>query len=260
MTDEGPMDWYDVREMGIEGQGWQDTEGVFDRLPAKAKGVVREPVWERSRCPAGICAHFETDATEIHAKWTLEEEELATASMPASGKSGIDLYATDASGKWRWVVCFPPAAREAAAAVGGLAPGQRRYRLYLPLRNPVREALVGVPKGAGFAPVPARPDKPIVYYGTSIVHGASASRPGMCHAALLGRRLDRPLINLGFGGNGKMEPEVADLLAEVDPCLYIVDCLPNMTADLVAERAAPLDLSHRTVDIVALLLLAAIIT
>ena len=240
MTDEAPMDWYDVREMGIEGKGWQDTESFFERLPAKARGLVREPVWERSRCPAGLCAHFETDATEIHARWTLEEEELGTASMPASGKSGLDLYATDAAGKWRWVACFAPGARDAEASIGGLAAGKRRYRLYLPLRNPLREARIGVPRVAGFAPVPARPEKPIVYYGTSIVHGASASRPGMCHAAILGRRLDRPMINLGFSGNGKMEPEVADLLAELDPCMYIVDCLPNMTADLVAERAAPL--------------------
>ena len=240
MTDEKPMDWHDVRTMGVEGKGWQDTEGFYERLPAKARGVVREPVWERSRCPAGICAHFETEATEIRVRWTLEEEELGTASMAASGRSGLDLYATDATGRWRWVVCFAPAARQAAAAVGGLAPGKRQYRLYLPLRNPLREAWIGVPKGAAFAPVAARSDKPIVYYGTSIVHGHSASRPGMCHAAILGRRLDRPLINLGFGGNGRMEPEVADLLAELDPCLYLVDCLPNMTADLVAERAASL--------------------
>jgi hypothetical protein len=226
--------------MGIEGKGWQDTEVFYERLPAKAKGVVPDPVWERSRCPAGICAHFETDAAEIHAKWTLEGEELATASMPASGRSGLDLYAVDDAGRWRWVVNFPPVAGEATGSVSGLAPGKRTYRLYLPLRNPVLEAWIGVPKGAAFAAVPARTDKPIVYYGTSIVHGASASRPGMCHAAILGRRLGRPLINLGFGGNGRMEPEVGELLAELDPCLYIVDCLPNMTDDLVTERAEPL--------------------
>ena len=28
----------------------------------------------------------------------------------------------------------------------------------------------------------------------------------------------------------------ADLVAEVDACLYLIDCLPNMDADLVAER------------------------
>ncbi|MCB1092456.1 MAG: hypothetical protein KDL87_13045, partial [Verrucomicrobiae bacterium] len=54
------------------------------------------------------------------------------------------------------------------------------------------------------------------------------------------RRLDRPVINLGFSGNGKMEPEVGALLAELDPAVYVIDCLPNMVAAEVAERAEPL--------------------
>jgi hypothetical protein len=54
------------------------------------------------------------------------------------------------------------------------------------------------------------------------------------------RWLDRPMLNLGFSGNGKMEPEIAHLLAELDPALYVVDCLPNMDAAQVEERAEPL--------------------
>jgi hypothetical protein len=62
----------------------------------------------------------------------------------------------------------------------------------------------------------------------------------MCHPAILGRRLDRPVINLGFSGNGIMEPEVAALLAELDPAVYVIDCLPNMDAKGITERAAAL--------------------
>ena len=61
----------------------------------------------------------------------------------------------------------------------------------------------------------------------------------MAHAAILGRRLDRPVINLGFSGNGKMEPELAGLLAELDPAAYVLDCLPNMTAAEVEARVEP---------------------
>ena len=39
--------WYDIRTLGVEGQGWADTEKPFDRLPARAKASVREPVWQR---------------------------------------------------------------------------------------------------------------------------------------------------------------------------------------------------------------------
>lgn len=71
---------------------------------------------------------------------------------------------------------------------------------------------VGIPKGSILAKGPVRPpekQKPVVFYGTSITQGGCASRPGMVHTALLGRRLDRPVINLGFSGNGKMDPELA---------------------------------------------------
>src|SRR5205823_4863904 len=76
----------------------------------------------------------------------------------------------------------------------------------------------------------------IVFYGTSIVHGGCASRPGMSYPAILGRRLDRPFINLGFSGNGKMEPEIAALLASLDPAAYVLDALPNMTEPEIVER------------------------
>jgi len=61
----------------------------------------------------------------------------------------------------------------------------------------------------------------------------------MVHTAILGRRFERPVINLGFSGNGRMEPEVATLLAEIDAAVYVIDCLPNITAADVAARTRP---------------------
>lgn len=37
--------WLDVRDLGVEGRGWTNTESYFDRLPASAKGKVPESVW-----------------------------------------------------------------------------------------------------------------------------------------------------------------------------------------------------------------------
>jgi lysophospholipase L1-like esterase len=62
----------------------------------------------------------------------------------------------------------------------------------------------------------------------------------MAFPAILGRRLRRPVLNLGFSGNGRMEPEVGALLAELDPRVYVIDCLPNMNEETVTERAVPL--------------------
>jgi lysophospholipase L1-like esterase len=127
-----------------------------------------------------------------------------------------------------------------ATLADGLLPGRRAYMIYLPLYNGVESLEIGVPEGASFQPIAPRSQKPIVYYGTSIAHGACASRPGMSFSAILGRWFDRPVLNLGFSGNGRMEAEVADLLAELDPCVFVIDCLPNMEANAIAERTEPL--------------------
>jgi hypothetical protein len=161
--------------------------------------------------------------------------------MPATGVSGLDLYVKDPQGKWRWLaVGQPKAASNTSKLVSGLPAAQREYLLYLPLYNGVSAVEISVPAAhkVSKAPVYANP-KPIVFYGTSITQGGCASRPGMVHTAILGRWLQQPVLNLGFSGNGRMEQELADLLAELDPAIYVLDCLPNMSAKEVAERVEP---------------------
>lgn len=237
------LTWHDVTEWGVEGKGWpeSETEEYFDRLPGRAKGVVRDAVWNLSRHSAGMLARFRTDATEIWVDYQVTSSRLAMAHMPATGVSGIDLYATDDSGAWRWLAVTKPAAQiTRTKLVSGIIPGPRDFTAYLPLYNGTQYLRFGVPAGASFEPIAPRDENPIVFYGTSITHGACASRPGMPHPAILGRRLKRPVINLGFSGNGRMEEEVGQFLCELDPLLYVIDCLPNMRGPEVQHRAAPL--------------------
>jgi hypothetical protein len=235
--------WYDVALLGIEGQGWTDTEAKFDRLPAKAEGVVRGAVWGLSHDSAGMAVHFKTDAMTIQARWSLTASGLAMPHMPATGVSGVDLYVKTEAGKWRWLANGRPTKfpENRATLAQGIPSGQREYLLYLPLYNGVTSVEIGIEKSNYLERV-SRPAgvKPIVFYGTSITQGGCASRPGMVHTAILGRRLDHPVINLGFSGNGKMEQEVADLLSELDVAVYVIDCLPNMNAEEVATRTEPL--------------------
>ena len=91
-TEKDGVRWYDIRQLGVEGQGWTDTMAPYDRLPGRAKGVVRDAVWNLSRDSAGQCVRFKTSAGKIHARWTLTKENLAMPHMPATGVSGVDLY------------------------------------------------------------------------------------------------------------------------------------------------------------------------
>jgi hypothetical protein len=239
----GSLLWYDIRALGIEGQGWTDIKAPYDRLPAKAEGKVPPAVWNLSRQSAGLCVRFDTDATALSARWSLTSPRLAMEHMPATGVSGLDLYVRTDDGRWRWLAIGIPSKQTTTAALFKDLPGVRRhYLLYLPLYNGVSSVELGVPKESKiYHADPRVPEKskPIIFYGTSITQGGCASRPGMVHTAILGRWLDRPVINLGFSGNGRMEPALGELLAELDPAVYVLDCLPNLRAKEVSERVDP---------------------
>lgn len=234
--------WHDTTEWGVEGRILPEVERQrwFDRLPSNAEGKVTKAVWNLSRHSSGMMVRFRTDATAIHVHYKLLNSRLAMSHMPATGVSGIDLYARNKEGHWRWVQVTRPTQQELKVKlVSGLAPGMREFAAYLPLYNGVEFLSIGVAHGCQFESLAPR-EKPIVFYGTSITHGACASRPGMVHTAILGRRFDMPVVNLGFSGNGRMHLEVADYLAEIDAAAYVVDCLPNMNAKMVEERCLPL--------------------
>ncbi|MBI3882423.1 MAG: SGNH/GDSL hydrolase family protein [Verrucomicrobia bacterium] len=235
--------WFDIRQLGVEGQGWDDTKAPYDRLPAKAEAKVRGAVWGLSRNSAGMHVRFTTDATTIQARWAVTSSNLAMPHMAATGVSGLDLYVKTEKGQWHWLAVAKPVKQtNSVQLVTGLPPGTREFLLYLPLYNGTHSVEVGIPEGTTLAKAgPWGPGKrkPILFYGTSILHGACASRPGMVHSAILGRRFNFPTINFGFSGNGKMEPELAELFAELDPSVYVLDCLPNMDAKEVTERVEP---------------------
>jgi lysophospholipase L1-like esterase len=160
--------------------------------------------------------------------------------MPATGVSGVDLYAVDKNGGWQWCGGRYSFGDTITYRFNSLKHDYvREYHLYLPLYNNVKWLEIGVPDSTELTPLPLRPGRPVVVYGTSIAQGACASRPGRAWTAILGRRLHRSVINLGFSGNGRLEGEVVSLLAELDPAIYVIDCLPNMTRfpyDTVRER------------------------
>jgi len=237
------VEWHDATTWGVEGRGWvkEERKRWFDRLPAKAEGKVTSNVWNLSRDSAGMMVRFQTDATAIYARYKLSKTLLGMPHMPATGVSGLDLYARDEKGQWKWVMVTKPAAQLVETKViDGLAPGLREWAGYLPLYNGVESLEIGVPKGAKFEGLAPRTAKPIIFYGTSITHGACASRPGMVHTAILGRRFDRPVMNLGFSGNGKMDAAVGELLCAEDAAAYVIDCLPNMGPAEVAAKCEPL--------------------
>ncbi|WEK18018.1 MAG: SGNH/GDSL hydrolase family protein [Candidatus Pedobacter colombiensis] len=216
----------------VAGQGWHSgLQSYYDRLPAKAASSVRKEVWNLSKNSAGLNLRFKSDAPEITIKYAVSGY-MRMDHMPATGVSGVDLYAQDAKGKWLWAggkYTFGDTVVYKYTNLNTTDKVARDYTLYLPLYNTVKWMEISVPEQSVFTPLPVSTEKPIVVYGTSIAQGGCASRAGLAWTSILSRRLNRPLVNLAFSGNGRLEKEVFELLPEIDASLYILDCLPNLT-------------------------------
>lgn len=214
----------------IQGRGWQqDMAHNYDRLPAKAEAQVNNQLWQLSQNSAGLYIEFKTNAAAIIVQYQVKGA-LAMPHMPATGVSGVDLYARDKDGQWQWARARLNFADTITFRFEDLAlsADAEEFRLYLPLYNSIAWMKIGVAEERSFQFLPKPQEKPIVLYGTSIMQGAHASRPGMAWTNILGRQLDRHLINLGFSGNGLLELPLLNLMNEQDAQLYVLDCLPNL--------------------------------
>ncbi|MBM1107541.1 SGNH/GDSL hydrolase family protein [Aurantibacter crassamenti] len=235
----------------IEGQAWpNEVETPYDRLPARAEKTVRKAVWNLSKHSAGLKIRFRSNAEEIIVRYKVRQKK-AMDHMPATGVSGVDLYAITSDGATLWANGKREFSDTITYRFGGLQPNDRyhelgrEYRLDLPLYNSVEWMEIGVPTNTRFEALPVRKEKPIVVYGTSIAHGACASRPGMAWTSILGRNLDRPVLNLAFSGNGRLEKELIDLLVEIEAKIYILDCLPNLTRE---KQFSDIEIENRIIN------------
>ncbi|MBS1918782.1 MAG: SGNH/GDSL hydrolase family protein [Bacteroidetes bacterium] len=220
----------------IEGQAWPETgKNIYNRLPAKVELLVRKEVWELAKHTAGMYIKFRSNAKNIIVRYgTTNKANFAMQHMPATGVSGVDLYAIDHYGHWVWA----PGKRSFGDTItykflnmkvdSGFPNAEYEFRLFLPLYNGVTWMEIGIPEGNTFQAIPLSQEKPIVFYGTSILQGGCASRPGLAWTSIVERKLNCPVINLGFSGNGRLEPEIIDLINEIDAQLYVLDCIPNM--------------------------------
>ena len=230
-------EWRDARAFEVEGRGWERTATPFGRLPDTAESKVPKIAWDLSRDNPGVCVRFLTDAPSIEVRWSLLRGALAMPHMPATGVSGVDLYTRSGGGAWVFVGNGRPHAQEGNVGKFTFPAGEKTDHeclLYLPAYNGVKSLEISVPAGTRLEKALPRPEakrKPVVVYGTSIVQGGCASRPGMVWSAILGRMLDRPVINLGFSSSGNMESPVGEVLAEIDAAAFVIDCTWNMSDD-----------------------------
>lgn len=219
-----------------------DATVKYSRLPDALADTVRTELRDLGYNSAGIAVRFRTDASAIGARWK-SRNKFNMNHMTPTGIRGLDLYVLDSLGQWTTVSSARPVLGNhttTTMVITDMTPAQREYMLYLSLYDGVDSLYIGIDSTATLqqpmvdSPVASRP---IIMYGTSILQGGCATRPGMCHTNILQRMLNRQVMNLGFSGNAKLDPGIALLIAQVpNPGVIVLEPLPNLKTPELQQR------------------------
>jgi lysophospholipase L1-like esterase len=216
------------------------TETRYERLPATLRETTRPPVWDLGKNTAGLFLRFRSNSATIGLKWSLYQNRIMNH-MTSTGIKGFDLYCLE-NGEWIFVNAarpFTDATDNETTIVTNMNSDEKEFMLYFPLYDGVTSLEIGIDSTAFIAPPNVRlphAEKPVICYGTSILQGGCASRPGMAHTNILSRKTNREFINLGFSGNGQLDYEIAEIIAGREASVIIMDCVPNADVKQIREK------------------------
>lgn len=174
-------------------------------------------VYNLAHCPAGVRIRFKTTSPYIAIK--------SVCSCASVGYFSFDLYERKGD-TFKHIKNLAGNGNvsnfESFVNVGD--ESSKEFEIQLPILTCVNDVYIGLKSGS----VIERPseyyfNKPIVFYGSSITHGASSSRPGNAYTAIISRRLCAEYINLGFSGNAKGEVAMAEYIASLDMSAFVLD-------------------------------------
>jgi lysophospholipase L1-like esterase len=209
------MNWHTLADKDIEFQGlpWLSSNGSnLWRLPAATLGNLPEGVRRQAIFPAGARIRLATDSPSLS---------FRGCSVSGDSRQAVDIYV---EGAFLKSVGVNQPAESEIIIIEDLPRQFRDIELYLPYRHEIRVGAVGIDAHAQLRkPASYSKDLPFVLYGSSVAQGASAARAGMAYPSILGRMLNLDFVNLGFGGAGKAEPEVVELVASIGASCFLFD-------------------------------------
>lgn len=189
---------------------------------------------------SGISAKFETNSKLITVNVELDAPAYMSH-MTAVGQCGLDLYVYDERKKeyiFHKASIYDFKETKFTYDLGVFETKKnRKIWINLPLYMGVKNIEIGIEDNSYAIPHDFTNNKKIIFYGTSITQGATASRPGMSHTNLLSRWLDAEIFNFGFSGSAFLENEIADIISKVEnPDLIFIDVQPNAGIDDRLEK------------------------
>ncbi|MBQ9805773.1 MAG: hypothetical protein IJW49_04625 [Clostridia bacterium] len=219
--------WHDVRQAPFSLHGFHEphTMPFFCRLPLDVAKATSEEVDLLSRESAGGRVRFSTNSPYI----AIRVKFLAVGRSPhltLVSSAGFDLYVDGEFGS-RYVKEFrmPYDMVDSYEQIANLdGDAMRSYTINFPVHSVVECVEIGLKPDARLeAANPYREIAPISFYGSSIVHGTAATRPGCIYPAMISRELNMDFRNIGFSGSAKGEPEIAKWMATLPMSVFVSD-------------------------------------
>ena len=227
--DEFPFKIYGVSRFG---DGYLRVDpSVAARLNSRAKKF--------NSATAGGRVRFKTDSPYVAVRVHIGEI-YRVPMLTLTASAGLDLY----EGK-KFLGSFNPPYELQSGGVyeAVINLGEKRWReltVNMPLYSGINGLFIGISESAEISSAGEyNMPEPIVFYGSSITHGACASRPGTTFSARLSRMLDADIVNLGFGAGCRGETELAEYIGGLGAKLLVC------AYDHNAPNSQKLSLTHK---------------
>jgi lysophospholipase L1-like esterase len=236
IAEETPLKYTDATTLTIVNKA-QPGGQPFQRIEVARYPELTPLVTKYYRYSTGLAVTFRTDSRNISARWTTVNK-LPGTNTTLIAQRGLDLYIRS-DGKWVFAGVGVPAksgTQHEAPVVENMDTTMKECLLNLPLYDEITRLDIGIDEGAQIEAAPDPFRHRIVVIGSSITHGASASRPGMTYTARLGRTLGFEFINLGASGQCKLDTFFARIAAETRADAFVFDVFSNPSAVLIEER------------------------
>lgn len=216
--------FFDVEEAPFRVYGTQMVDGRYRRIPEAVATAVNNGVREMHTNTAGARVRFVTDSPRIAIRVVIDDF-LLQPRTSVCGSASLDLY-LDGEYCNTFIPPHDPLAVKNGyeSVIETHLTGKAEVLIHFPLFANVTRLFVGVEEGSMVeAATEYAITKPVVCYGSSITHGACASRPGNCYENILARVLDCDFLNLGFSGSAYGEDAIATYIATLDMSAFVLD-------------------------------------
>ena len=227
---ENTVDWFELPCEKFDIYGLiPGVDGIFTcRIPREIAKTVSTTVLSECGYGAGGRVLFSTNSSFVAIK-----VEYAYGAVPTVCNHcfthGFDLYKFGDDETYKFVAAYRPAKdfdyKTAEYKANTKNNGEMgSFLINTPHFSGVKKLYIGLEKGSKLEHGASyRNEKPIIFYGSSITHGAAAGRPGNTYENFISQKYNLNYTNLGFAGGAKGQVEIAEYMAGLDMCMFVSD-------------------------------------